>query len=39
MLFFATRTLAREFANKSGKKVSDLGSSSAKRWAVKVLSK
>lgn len=37
MLFFKTRELARTFANKSNKKVTDLGSESEKRWGVKVV--
>ena len=37
MLYFKTRSLARAFANRSGRKVKDLGAASAKRWAVVVL--
>ena len=37
MLYFKTRSLARSFAVKSGKKVKDLGAASVKRWAVFVL--
>lgn len=39
MLYFKTRTEARNFANKSNHKVIDNGSSSEvnRRWAVKVL--
>lgn len=37
MLFFKTRSLARAFASKSGRKVKDLGASAPKRWAVMVL--
>ena len=37
MLYFKTRSLARAFANRSGRKVKDLGVAYAKRWAVFVL--
>ena len=37
MLYFKTRSLARAFASKSGKKVKDFGASAEKRWAVVVL--
>ena len=37
MLYFETRALARAFANRSGRKVKDLGAAGAKRWAVVVL--
>lgn len=37
MLYFKTRQHARAFANRSGRKVKDLGAASAKRWAVVVL--
>lgn len=36
MLFFKTRTAARSFASKTSRKVVDLGSSAAKRWAVAI---
>ena len=37
MLYFTTRQKAREFASKANKKVTDLGATAAKRWAVKVI--
>ena len=39
MMFFASRSAARSFAAKGGKKVVDCGSSFAvgRRWGVKVL--
>ena len=37
MLYFKTRSLARSFAARSGRKVKDLGADNAKRWAVVVL--
>lgn len=37
MLYFKTRSLARAFANRSGRKVKDLGVANVKRWAVVVL--
>lgn len=38
MLKFTTRTLARAFAAKTGRKVIDLGKGSqGSRWAVKVI--
>lgn len=41
MLYFYTRTQARQFAVKSNKKVVDLGSDANlnRRWAVKVITK
>lgn len=36
MFFFSTRSAARNFAS-GNRKVVDLGSSKAKRWAVKVI--
>ena len=37
MLYFKTRSLARAFAARSGRKVKDLGANNPKRWAVAVL--
>jgi hypothetical protein len=37
MIYFATRSKAREFAAIKGRKVSDLGATSPKRWGVKVI--
>ena len=37
MLYFKTRSLARAFAAKSGKKIKDFGADAPKRWAVVVL--
>ena len=37
MMFFASRSAARNFASKNHRKVVDLGSNSKHRWAVKVL--
>lgn len=39
MIYFKTRSLARAFANRSGRKVTDFGAGSTKRWAVIVLQK
>ncbi len=39
MLYFTTRSAARTFAAKVSKSVTDLGASSPKRWAVKVVVK
>lgn len=37
MLYFKTRSLARAFASRTGRKVSDLGNAAnCSRWAVKV---
>lgn len=36
MLKFSTRSKARQFAAKAGKKVVDLGTTTGSRWAVKV---
>lgn len=37
MLYFSTRSKARVFAVKSGRKVVDNEAGSAKRWGVKVV--
>ena len=37
MLYFKTRSLARAFAARSGRKIKDLGAANEKRWAVVVL--
>lgn len=39
MFFFPTRSAARAYAVKTGRKITDMGSSAAtgKRWGVKVL--
>ena len=38
MLYFKTRSLARAFAAKAGRKVTDLGHiANGSRWAVKVI--
>ena len=37
MLYFKTRSLARAFASKSGRKIKDFGASASKRWAVVIL--
>ena len=37
MIYFKTRSLARAFASKSGKKLKDFGASAEKRWADIVL--
>lgn len=39
MFFFRTRTLARDWANETGKKFVDMGADApaGRRWAVRVL--
>jgi len=40
MLYFKTRSLARAFASRTGRKVQDLGSAAkGSRWVVKVITK
>jgi hypothetical protein len=38
MIYFNTRAAARQFAQKTHKKVVDCGCNANRRWAVKVLS-